>query len=101
MITWGARGNTNKQQWQSLGAIATGDVHTFTRYRTAIDGASLHPLQRQGLVSADAHAYNIRPGTPARYSLGGSELAPAAHTPMILPPPVPVWSGQLNPNVRI
>jgi hypothetical protein len=60
MITFGVKPNYNTQQVQSLGSVATGDTHTFARFRTGANGASLHPLQRTGEVSASSHGYSPR-----------------------------------------
>ena len=95
MITWGARGNPNQQQWQSLGAIATGNAHTFTRYRTGSDGASLHPLQRSGQVSAGSHTFRVRQNAIGPVGLGNGP--PVPYVDMTLPPVVPLMGRALTP----
>lgn len=103
MINWGAKPNTNAEQWQSLGSVATGNVHTFSRYRTAADGASLHPLQRTGQVSAQSHAMmggRMTAATPP--GLGSAARAPAGYHNMMLPPIVPVGVGSSrDPMMRV
>lgn len=99
-ITWGARPNTNQESYQSLGAIATGVTHTFTRYRTAADGASLHPLQRQGIVSADSHMQNTRHAVWMKGELGDGP--PAAYVNLAMPPVLPFGPGSSrDPGVMI
>jgi hypothetical protein len=94
MITWGQKVNTNKQQVQSLGAVATGDVHTFTRFRTAPDGASLHPMQRSGHVSSASHGMGVKHSAfSGSGGLGGS-VYPASHVDMQLPPVAPVGQAR-------
>jgi len=102
MIIYGQKTNPDVQSWQSLGAHASGVVHDFaTRYRTAADGAALHPLQRMGLVKADSHFYNLPPAAAGRGGLGSADYAPAAAFNMTLPPLVPIASGQTNPAFRV
>lgn len=100
MITWGARGNPSQQSWQSLGAIATGQVHTFTRYRTASNGASLHPLQRTGQVGSDSHDFQVNHAHWGGRGLG-DPLYPAATFVMTLPPVVPLYGNPRDPAFRV
>ena len=101
MITWGQKANTNAQQWQSLGSIATGVPHVFTRFRTGSDGASLHPLQRQGVVGAESHNMNVRQTAADNPGIGDARRSPVPYTNGARPPLVPIASGQINPAVRI
>jgi hypothetical protein len=101
MIDYGARPNFNQQQWQSLGAIATGNVHTFSRYRTGADGSSLAPAQRQGRVPAASHSFRIRMTAAGPGGLGDSHKAPAAAVNMTLPPLVPIYGGSNDPAYRV
>lgn len=93
MIIWGQKVNTNKQQVQSLGAIATGNVHMQVRFRTGADGASLHPLQRSGQVSAASHSMGVRHSAVGPAGLGSAEHAPAAQTIDTFPPVLQFPSG--------
>jgi hypothetical protein len=101
MITWGQRTNQNIQQVQSLGAIATGDVHMFSRYRTGADGASLHPLQRSGEVPSDSHAMIPRQTAYGPAGMGASRTAPASAHDMTLPPVVPIVGGPNDPHMMV
>ena len=91
-ITWGAnRPNANPQQQTSLGAVATGNVHTFTRFRmTGGSGASLHPLQRTGAVSADSHAMGVRMTASGPPGLGSGASVPVPYVVDVFPPVVPM-----------
>ena len=102
-ITWGAnRPNANGQQQNSLGAIATGNVHTFTRFRmTGGSGASLHPLQRTGQVSANSHAQGVRMSASGPPGLGDAAHAQVPYGNMKLPPVVPIAGGPFDPSFRV
>ena len=95
MMTWGVKPNTNVQQVQSLGAVATGVTHTFTRFRTGGNGSSLHPLQRTGQVgSASSGLMGARLSAPGGDGFGGAP--PAAWTNMALPPVVPIAQARFQ-----
>jgi hypothetical protein len=101
MIIWGQRANQNAESWQSLGAVATGVTHDFTRYRSLADGAALHPLQRTGQVAASSHDLMPRMTTFGGYSLGDGPRA-AAHAMAL--PPVNTIGGpgtSLDPAMRV
>lgn len=99
MITYGQYAQPGRR-WLSLGAIATGNAHTFTRFRTGANGASLHPLQRTGQVSADSHSMLPRMSATAQPGLGDS-VYPAAYFDMRLPPVVSVYGGPNDPAMQI
>lgn len=99
MITYGARGNPDPQSLQSLGAHASGNVHTFTRFRTGADGASLHPLQRSGAVSASSHSLGYR-----MTAMGPAGLGDAPHAATFnrtLPPVMNLYGSPSDPAMRI
>lgn len=101
MITYGQKRNPSRQSYLSLGSIATGNAHIFTRYRTAADGASLHPLQRQGQVTADYHAAH---GAGRMTALGPSSMGDGPHVPMHYtgyPPVITIPGTGRDPNMRI
>ena len=101
MITWGATGNSNKQSYFSLGAIASGVTHMFTRFRTAADGASLHPLQRQGAVFAD---YHVALGHGRHVAMGPSSIGdsvPAAMHIVTYPPVITIPGSGRDPAMRV
>ncbi len=101
MITWGQKPNTNPQSLQSLGAIATGNTHVFTRYRSLADGAALHSLQRTGDVSSASHQGMVRMATFSRGGIGDGP--PAAYHNAALPPVVKVGTvgTSLDPAMRV
>lgn len=101
MIDYGQRVNPNRQQVQSLGAIATGDVHTFTRYRTGGDGSSLHPAQREGRVSSAASMMQVRQTAAGPPGLGSSERAPAAQTSDPFPPVLQYVGSPRDPRFQV
>jgi hypothetical protein len=101
MITYGQKPNPSRQSYFSLGSVATGNAHVFTRYRTAADGASLHPLQRQGQVSA---AYHLAHGAGRMTALGPSGIGdgpPAAAHVVTFPPVITIPGTARDPNMRI
>jgi hypothetical protein len=101
-IDWGAKPNTNKESWQSLGAIATGVTHAFVRYRTGANGASLHPLQRLGVVPADSHAMLPQMDAGGSRHIGDSVNAPAASAYHVYTPVIGLQgSPQFDPKVRL
>ena len=100
MITWGQSRNPNTQSWQSLGAHAGGDTHTFTQFRMIGNGASLHPLQRTGEVSADSHGMWPRMSARGPSTIGDSKY-PAAVVNMTLPPIVSTVGGPRDPNMMV
>lgn len=101
MITWGQKANTNKQQVDSLGAHASGITHTFARFRTGSDGASLHPLQRTGQVSAASHQMGVKQSAAGMDGLGSAQTAPAAWVNMTLPPLIPIYGNPRDPKFRV
>jgi hypothetical protein len=100
MITWGQRANPNTEQTASLGSHASGNVHSFTRYRTAANGASLHPLQRQGVVAQNSHTMTPRMTAASHPGLGESAY-PAAAFNMQLPPLVPISGSPRDPGFQV
>lgn len=101
MITYGQKPNPSRQSYFSLGSVATGNAHVFTRYRTAADGASLHPLQRQGQVPADYHAAHSAGRMTALGPSGIGDGPPAAMYNTHFPPVITIPGTGRDPAMRI
>ena len=78
---------------------AEANVHDFTLFRGML-GVSLDPSQRNGSVPFDSHVLN-----PVRGAAGskpfGNPVPGASHSPMVLPPLVPIAGGPRDPSVMV
>jgi hypothetical protein len=103
MITWGAnRPNANRQQQTSIGAIATGDRHVHIPFRLQSgDGASLHPLQRAGQVSAASNRAGVRMRAAGPPGLGDASSAMVPYVNQQWPPVVPIAGGVRDPAMQV
>ena len=76
----------SRHSYQSFGAAASGNQHRFTLYNPTGSNVSQHPLQRQGVVTANAPTGHQAAGSPDSYGNGPPVPSVAVGWPPVLNP---------------